>query len=134
MSYPEKQWTPTTVLMSQIVQAFNLQGNEDLVRAYSQPETWSIVAVLLEAVNRRTAEMGYKWACEARKLIRSDSLFPALRETMSVLEEILSEDARGSEVESKAELTQNNKTLNKNLEELGDKDSFGLENVPVIKL
>ena len=131
MSYPERQWTIKTILMSQIIQVFNLQGNEDLVRAYSQPKVWSIVNVLLEAVNRRTPEMGGEWEKEARKLIRSDSLFPILRETMSVLEDILSDEASTS---SKAKLKEINDKLTKNLEELSDKDSFGLENVPVIKL
>ena len=129
MSYPERLWTPTTILMSQIIQVFNLQGNEDLVRAYSQPKTWSIVTVLLEAVNRRTPEMGHKWASEARKLIWSDSLFPVLRKTMSVLEDILAEEGSASDIKS-----ENNKTFCQNLEELTDKDNFGLDNVPVIKL
>ena len=75
-------------LMSQIVQVFNIKGNEDLVRAYQQADTNSIVDVLLEAINRRSAEMGQEWVNKARKLVLSDALFPALRETMTVLENI----------------------------------------------
>ena len=88
MSYFEPQWTPSTILISQVVQVFNIEGNEDLVRAYQQADTNSIVDVLLEAINRRRTEMGQEWANEARKLVLSDALFPALRETMTVLESI----------------------------------------------
>ena len=87
-SYFEPQWTPSTKLISQIVQVFNIEGNEDLVRAYQQADTNSIVDVLMEAINRRSAEMGQNWAIEARKLVLSDALFPALRKTMTVLESI----------------------------------------------
>ena len=38
------------------------------------------------------------------------------------------------EVNSKTNLTRKSKKLCKNLEKLNNKDSFGLENVPVIKL
>ena len=89
MSYIEPQWTRMTKLMSQIVQVFNMAGNQDLVIAYRISDTRTIVNVLLEAVNRRSGEMGREWTNEARNLVLSDSLFPALRETMSVLEEIL---------------------------------------------
>ena len=92
MPYFEEQWSQTTKLMSQIVQVFNMEGNKDLVKAYQQADTNSIVGVLLEAINRRSAEMGQEWVNEARKLVQSDSLFPALIETMTVLEEILSVD------------------------------------------
>ena len=36
--------------------------------------------------------MGQEWVTEARKLVLSDSLFPALRETKNVLEELLTGD------------------------------------------
>lgn len=36
------------------------------------PRTLSIVVILFESVERRTPEIGRKWASEARKLIRSD--------------------------------------------------------------
>ena len=85
-SYFEPQWTPSTKLISQVVQVFNIEGNEDLVKAYQQAN--SIVDVLLEAINRRSAEMGQEWVTEARKLVLSDQLFPALKETMTVLENI----------------------------------------------
>ena len=88
-SYSEEQWSQTTKLISQIVQVFNMKGNEDLVKAYQHADINSIVGVLLEAVNRRSAEMGKEWVIEARKLVLSDSLFLALRETMNVLEDIL---------------------------------------------
>ena len=88
MSYNEPQWTTNTKLMSQIIQTFNFEGNKDLALAYCQPEIVSIVDVLLEAVNRRTPEMGQEWASEARKLVQSDLLFPVLRETMAVLEDV----------------------------------------------
>ena len=88
-SYSEVQWSQTTKLISQIVQVFNMEGNEDLVKAYQHADANSIVGVLLEATNRRSAEMGKEWVIEARKLVLSDSLFPALRETMTVLEDIL---------------------------------------------
>ena len=87
-SYFEPQWTPSTKLISQIVQVFNIEGNEDLVKAYQQADANSIANVLLEAINRRSAEMGQEWVNEARKLVLSDQLFPALRETMTVLENI----------------------------------------------
>ena len=87
--YSEKQWSQTTKLISQIVQVFNMEGNEDLVKAYQHADANSIVGVLLEAVNRRGAEMGQEWVNEARKLVLSDYLFPALGETMNVLEDIL---------------------------------------------
>ena len=88
-SYSEEQWSQTSKLISQIVQVFNMEGNEDLVKAYQQADANSIVGVLLEAIDRRSAEMGQEWVIEARKLVLSDSLFPALRETMTVLEDIL---------------------------------------------
>ena len=87
-SYFEPQWTPSTKLISQIVQVFNIEGNEDLVKAYQKADANSIANVLLEAINRRSAEMGQEWVNEARKLVLSDQLFPALRETMTVLENI----------------------------------------------
>ena len=91
MSYIEPQWTHMTKLMSQIVQVFNMAGNQDLVVAYHISDSRTIVNVLLEAVNRRSVELGQEWTNEARYLVLSDSLFPALRETMSVLEQILTE-------------------------------------------
>ena len=109
MSYPEPQWTRTTILVSQIIQAFNLKANVDLVKAYNDPKTRSIVSVLLEAVRRISPAMGQLWTFEARKLVVSDSLFPALRATKTVLEDILY-----------AEFS-------------SDADS-NLENIPIIKL
>ena len=93
MSHEEgkSEWSPQTVLMSSIIQAFNEEGNEDLVLAYAQQETTSLVETLLEAVNRRTPKMGQQWAAEARRLVESDALFPVLHATMNVLENITTE-------------------------------------------
>ena len=90
-SYHEPEWTPNTRLMSEIIQVFNIKGNEDLVRSYCRPESVHIVDVLLEAVRRRSREMGMKWSCEAVRLVRSKYLFPILRKTMGVLEKVTDE-------------------------------------------
>ena len=87
-SYHEPEWTPNTRLMSEIIQVFNIKGNEDLVLSYCRPESVHIVDVLLEAVRRRSREMGMKWSCEAVRLVRSKYLFPILRKTMEVLEKV----------------------------------------------
>ena len=91
ISYHEPQWTPNTKLMSEIIQAFNQEGNDDLSRSYCRPETVNIVDVLLEAVRRRRREMRMKWALEARRLVRSKYLFLILRKTMKVLEKVTGE-------------------------------------------
>ena len=135
MSYPEPQWTPTTILASQIIQVFNLEGNEDLVEAYSHPEMFPIVDVLLEAVDRRSDEMGNEWANAARNLVLSDFIFPALRDTMAVLEEVLNVEDSSSVSPPNSNVSRTDDLTPQNLEVLlAEEDEFGLENIPVIKL
>ena len=135
MSYPEPQWTPTTILVSQIIQVFNLEGNEDLVEAYSHPEMFPIVDVLLEAVDRRSDEMGNEWANAARNLVLSDFIFPALRDTMAVLEEVLNVEDSSSVSPPNSNVSRTDDLTPQNLEVLlAEEDEFGLENTPVIKL
>ena len=89
MSYFEPQWTPKTILISQIVQVFNIEGNEDLVIAYHQRAT---MKQQLTFCWKQPQKWWHLWVKETRLLVLSDQLFPALKETMRVLEAILFAD------------------------------------------
>ena len=51
MAYREPQWTNITILISQIVQAFNLECNQDLLREFGRPYRY-----VFSVVNKEKSE------------------------------------------------------------------------------